>query len=246
VIEPDPPKVNVEPVGSATHRVATVVGLIAIVFVVAIWKPWASPVAPTPAPQRKVAAAQTEAPATAYQSSAPTTPLVPPEIAAARDRMLCGDEPQWRLVTMESGSLGVVRTVYSDPPATATGPADQEIPTVPVTAGRLLGIGVCRPSQLAEQDGTSPVSGISIWQISALGTPSMIPGLAPVDIDLARVGEAYFRPDRSEAPLPTGASVDWVPARYVVEISAKNSPGQALWFALNFTTIQGSAGVPGQ
>ena len=160
--------------------------------------------------------------------------------------MLCGNEPQWRLVTMESGSLGVVRTVYSDPPATAAGPADQDIRTVPVTAARLLGIGVCRPTQLDEQVGTSPVSGVSIWQVSARGAPSMISGSTPVDINLARVGEAYFRPGATQEPLPSGTSVDWSPARYVVEINAANSQDEALWFALNFTSIQGSAGVSGQ
>ncbi|HEY7024883.1 MAG TPA: hypothetical protein VH371_07985 [Candidatus Limnocylindrales bacterium] len=247
VIEPDPPPIKVEPVAdNAPRRMFVVIGLIVGVLLVALSKPWGTSVSPTPAPPQQVAVARSDVPATPLKSSAPASSAVPREIQAARARMLCGSEPQWRLVTMETSSLGVSRTVYSDAPATASGPDDQDIPTVPVTAARLLGIGVCRPSEFDEQNGTNPVSGVSIWRIPALGAPSMVPGLVPVDIDLARVGEAYYRPDATQAPLPTDTSPEWSSGRYVVEISASNSHDQALWFALSFTSIQRSAEILGQ
>lgn len=157
--------------------------------------------------------------------------------------MLCGSVIEWRLLTMETGSLGTSRTVYHDAPARAAGPTDLAIPTIDVTASRLLGIGVCRPSLLDRDDGPVLVSAVTIWRIDALGAPAIVPGTTTIDSDLSRVGEAYFRPNDSEPSNTTGATPAWDPGRYVIQIDHATSDDAALWFALDFSTMRASTGT---
>jgi hypothetical protein len=246
MIEPDRPDIKVQSVGGVSPRIYAAIGLVAALFVLAILKPWDSPIRALPTPAETSGLAENQVPVNTPVSTASATPAVSDALAAAQRRKLCGFEPQWLLLTMETGSLGTSRTVYNVAPAPAAGPTDNTIPTIDLTAKQLLGIGVCRPGQLDQADGLIPVTGVTIWQISALGSPSIDPGVI-IDADLSRVGEAYFRPAPTAVPNEAGSEPDWAPGRYAIEIAPAGNDGKSLWLALDFINIGAtSASVSGQ
>lgn len=239
---PQPPRIKLESLGQTPTRVFVVIGFVGVLLLIATLKPWSGP--PPSGPTPAVAALVENSFPAAAAGSVPAA--TPDELAAARSRMLCGSDSQWRLLTMETGTLGTSRTVYSQVPTPAAGPQDSSIPTVNVAADRLLGIGVCRPEDPAAQEDPTPVSGVSIWEAPAPGAPAQAADVATIDADLSRVGEAYFRPATTDPIQPPDADADWAPGRYVVEIEATNGQDEPLWVALDFTNIQASTGAVGQ
>jgi len=241
VTEPVPPRIKVEAVGGTSRRLLSVIVLTSAVLVVLTLKPWDSHDEPVPEESRPLAVSETTAQPQAAESNFPAeaTPLVatqvvPDELAAARARALCGSEPEWRLLTMETGPLGTSRTLYSDVPAIATGPADQAIPTVAVTAPQLLGIGVCRPGVVDGHVPPTPVTGVTIWNVSAEGGPLMLSGIVVIDPDLSRLGEAYFRPLATDGSTAGTANTAWGPGRYAIEIAGAAPDGRPLWLGLDY------------
>ena len=150
---------------------------------------------------------------------------------------------------METDVLGDSRTMFGIDPATASGPSDPTVPSVDLHANALFGLGACRPNPGGLRIADLPINPITIWHSSPTGgAPQEIDNPFVIDEPLSRLGEVYLGPPPSDATTPTrsGIAPSWQAGRYLSRSSAANSPGQALWFALNFTSIQGSAGVPGQ
>jgi hypothetical protein len=92
---------------------------------------------------------------------------------------------------------------------------------------------VCRPGGLDQRDATTPVTGVTIWNVSAQDGPLMVTGIAVIDPDLSRLGEAYFRP-RSDGSTPDPQEIRWEPGHYSIEIAAAAPDGQPLWLALDY------------
>jgi len=238
--------VKLERVGAFSWRPFAVIAVVLIVIGIAIVKPWEKP-KPVPLIARPL---PTATPQPAKKTPEPTPrPTIDPVIDAASSRMLCNAPPGWRLITMETDVLGYSRTMFGIDPATASGPADSTIPTVDLHATDLFGVGACRPNPEGLRISDLPLNPITIWQVLPTGgAPRKVEDPFVIDDPLSRLGEVYLGPPAADAAAPaqSGSQPSWQPARYVVEISAANSQDQALWFGLDFTNIQGSAGVAGQ
>ena len=241
--EPPVGPVSIERVGAFSWRPFAVIAVVLAVIGLAFLKPWESP-KPAPLVARAIPTA------TPRPTEAPTPhPTIDPVMDAASSRMLCNAPPGWRLITMETDVFGYSRTMFGVDPATASGPTDPTIPTVDLHATEMFGLGACRPNPAGLRISDLPFNPVTIWQIaSSGGAPKEVDDPFVIDDPLSRLGEVYLGPPSADATTPAQGDVQpsWQPARYVVEIGAANSQDQALWFGLDFSNIQASAGALGQ
>jgi hypothetical protein len=241
--EPPVGPIKVERVGAFSWWPFAIVAAILAVLGLALWKPWQTN------PSRPVLVAKVVATAAPVSVATPTAaPTVDPVIEDASGRMLCNAPPDWRLVTMETDVLGDSRTMYGAQPATASGPSDSRIPTVELHANAMFGLGVCRPNPAGLRVPDLPFNPLTIWQTHASGgAPTQVVDPYVIDQALFRLGEVYLGPPHtSTGPPYSGVVPTWPAGRYVVEISSANSQDQALWIAVDFISIQASAGALGQ
>lgn len=231
-VEPPVDPVKVERVGGISWRPIAVIGLIAAIFALAIFKPWE---VAHPAPQ--LVGQPVASPTPAITPS--PQPTIDPVIDAASSRMLCNAPDGWRLISMETSVLGDSRTMYGTEPATATGPTDPSIPTAELHASLMFGVGVCRPNPAGLRVADLPFNTVTVWNDSGPSSPRAIPDLHVIDNALFRLGEVYLGPPRMDMDLQVQGRVTptWQPGRYVLEIDSAAPDGAALWLALDFTNI---------
>jgi hypothetical protein len=235
------PEVRVERISGVPRRVFVAAGVVVVLIVVALVKPWGG----TPT-HIAVAPATVTPPAS---RNGPPTPRVTPSpdrgAAAAAAGALCISPSLWRLVTMETNELGNTRSLYSTTAVEASGPADASIPVAPVAGNELLAIGVCRPlSAVQKKSSKAAAIEVRIWAVDPGGgvreqTTSV------VDPDLYAVGEAYYAPGSGAAAPGTSSanSAGWTTGRYSIEIDNAAPDGSPLWLGLDFSRQAATTGA---
>lgn len=240
--------VRVERVSNVSWVPVIVVVAMVAVISVATWKPWGTTSIATRAPIPPAVAAAARATSAATAQAATPRATDDPAIVAAINRSFCGEPPEWRLLTTETGPLGDTRTLYGTTPAAATGPTDPTIPTANVAASRLFSIGVCRPLT----GGREPAADgsqihVSMWSIDRAGKPIAVPTPVVLDKVLYSIGEAYYGPQLPDMnpQLVAHVTPTWTPGHYVLDIVKARADGSDVWFGLNFTSTSAAPGGGG-
>jgi hypothetical protein len=218
-------------IGSRGPVPGAMAGLILAFLVLAIIKPWGGPPAsphlvqePTPRPSIHAGPAGPIA-----GSAGPIAePARPGPSSSAWFH--CGEQPDWRVYTLEIFADHVVRAWRGVEPAkAASGPLDPAIPLIQV-GPNIDAVGYCGPWTSAERAPDGSV--VAAWRIGQ--TVSAVPGFEPVllvsviaDVPTALGG--LYRPaiDRLDSRvLGTGR---WTFGQYVLSIQA---PGWERWWAV--------------
>jgi hypothetical protein len=201
-------------------RLALVMWLVAGLVVVAAVKPWgaAAPVAPLrPDP----------AAPTLEVTPLPTLDRTPEGLAMPA----CLGTGAWRIATLERWRDGDVRVWRAIVPlASASGPLDPAIPTVPVFADLVTGLGWCAPA-FGPEEPIGPAN-VNAWLVTARGAdPLTLRQVQPAD-GVTPIAALYLPAD---GPWASGLVV----FRY-----EDTGTGRVGWFGAELTVRGGASPAP--
>ena len=210
---------------SGDSSVAVALWAVAVLVGLAILKPWgAGNPQPTPGPRPVTSVV-------AMVTPAPTEDRTADGLAAP----ICLGTGAWRVATLERWRTQDVRVWRAiEPIATASGPTDLSIPSVPIVAVELTGLGWCAPSYGPDTP-VGPAT-VTAWLISD-GIASELPlhqvrppeGTTPIAalyVPLTRCPEPTFCAPLLPKLVPGSWTTGRVVFRYVDEGAARTA-----WFA---------------
>ena len=200
---------------AAETSLPNLIALAAILLVLVIVKPWAiGAPGPTPAP---VFAADTPGP--------PTPVPTEDRTALGLASPICLGTGAWRVTSMETWQSQDVRVWRAiSPVASATGPLDPSIPSVPIVAIRLKALGWCAPA-FGDDMPTGPAD-VSAWSVRGdAATPLTLDQVLPSD-GVTPIAALYLPVIPAPNPIPR----DWTNERVVFRYHDAGS-GKDAWFA---------------
>ncbi|MBI2781094.1 MAG: hypothetical protein HYX55_04770 [Chloroflexi bacterium] len=221
---PDPRTIRVQP-RSGDPSMAAAVWTVAALVGLAILKPWGtgSPrTTPAPRPVTSVAAVVTPAPTEDRSADGLAAPI-------------CLGTGAWRVATLERWPTQDVRVWRAiEPIQTAGGPTDPSIPSVPIVAVELTGLGWCAPSYGPDVP-VGPVT-VSAWSVTGgVATELALRQVRPAD-GTTPIAALYLPLTRCPEPtvciplLPAPVPGSWTTSRVVFRW-IDGGAGRTAWFA---------------
>jgi hypothetical protein len=199
------------------NQLASVLGLVLVLLVVAILKPWTGG---TAEPTGPLAAGPSAAPATA--TPIPTEDRTADGLAIP----ICLGTGAWRVASLETWQTQDVRVWRAIEPVTdATGPLDPAIPSVPIVAIQLTGLGWCAPAYGVDKP-IGPAT-VTAWTIhDGAASPLQLRQVRPAD-GVTPIAALYV-------PLTPWSTEDVV-FQYV-----DTGTNREAWFAADITILPAS------
>ena len=227
----------VEQRGPGGGRAATFVGVVVVLLLLAVLKPWGD------GPSEGSGGAPPDAVRPGGPSDAPSvteSPVPTPSrdpIAAA-----CLNPDGWRLATIESFGGSIIRRWQTITPVEATRPDDPDIPVGLAASDAVLAIGWCAP--ITGPDRPLAIANVTVWRLDRVGREAPVPQSVGGrrGIPLSPLGAIYDPPTYGAIRDPDGAeAAAWPPGRYVFRVVHGE---QARWLAVDVFDLGDSRPAP--